>query len=225
MTTKTNMVQVAAKGFKTLHKILAPVGVWLAVLVVLAGLSSPAWAQLDTGSVGGTVTDPSGKVVAGAAVTAHEVATGTNYATITSSTGYYSFPSMRIGTYEVKASASGFKAAVYRGVVVSIGSHTGRDVVMTVGAATESVNVVAGTVSLESETSDIDEIITPEQVQDLPLAVGGSLRSLSAFEFLVPGAVGPGTSSGGSGFQMTKINGGQEEGTDYLLDGITTNRM
>src|SRR6202044_1259169 len=63
------------------------------------------------------------------------------------------------------------------------------------------------------------------QVADLPLQVSGNLRSLSTLEFLVPGTVGPGTSSGGSGFQMTKINGGQEEGTDYLVDGITTNRM
>ena len=89
MTTNKNMAQIAAKGFQTLHKIFAPVGAWLAVLVVLAGLCSPAWAQLDTGAVSGTVTDPSGKVVTGAAVAAHEVATGTNYATVTNNTGGY----------------------------------------------------------------------------------------------------------------------------------------
>ncbi|MGB7189940.1 MAG: hypothetical protein WBD10_07385, partial [Acidobacteriaceae bacterium] len=70
-----------------------------------------------------------------------------------------------------------------------------------------------------------DDTITPQQVESLPLQVTGNLRSLSTLEFLVPGTVGPGTSSGGSNAQMTKINGGQEEGTDYLVDGITTNRM
>ncbi len=132
---------------------------------------------------------------------------------------------MRPGTYEVKVTAKGFKDGVYNGVIVTVGGQISQDVALAVGSASESVEVTAGTVTLEKESSDIDASISPEQVADLPLVVSGNLRTLSTLEFLVPGTVGPGTSSGGSGFQMTKINGGQEEGTDYLVDGLTTNRQ
>jgi hypothetical protein len=197
----------------------------LGVVAMLLALSASAFAQLDTGSISGVVTDPAGKVVGDAAITATDAATGTTYKTASSSAGYYVFPSVRTGTYQVAITSAGFKTAVYSGVIVAVGATTSRDVTLAVGSANENVTVTAGTVSLEKDTSDIDASISPEQVQDLPLAVSGSLRSITSMEFLVPGTVGPGTSSGGSGFQMTKINGGQEEGTDYLVDGITTNRQ
>ncbi|HTW47729.1 MAG TPA: TonB-dependent receptor [Acidobacteriaceae bacterium] len=185
----------------------------------------PARAQLDTGSVSGVVTDPAGKVVSGASIKATEIATGTIYSTVSSSAGYYVFPSLHTGSYKLSVSAPGFSTAVYNGVSVVIGTGTTRDAALAVGSATETISVMSATASLETATSEIDATISPSQVEDLPLQVTGNLRSLSTLEFLVPGTVGPGTSSGGSGFQMTKINGGQEEGTDYLVDGITTNRM
>jgi hypothetical protein len=198
---------------------------WLTCVLVLLGLASPAVAQLDTGSIAGVVTDPVGKVVEGASIVALQTSTGTSYSTASSNAGYYVFPSVHPGIYELRVTAPGFKTDVLTGVVVSVGASTSRDIGLSIGSSMESVTVTAGAGSLEKETSDIDASITPEQVQDLPLAVSGNLRSITSMEFLVPGTVGPGTSSGGSGFQMSKINGGQEEGTDYLVDGITTNRM
>jgi hypothetical protein len=200
-------------------------GAGLVFLLMVLGFSASALAQLDTGSISGVIIDPAGKVVPGAAVRADETTTGTTYSTTTSLTGYYTFPSVRPGSYELKVNATGFKNEIYSGVVVAVGASTTRDITLAVGSTSEVVNVTAGTVTLERETSEVDATIAPEQVADLPLQVSGNLRSLSTLEFLVPGTVGPGTSSGGSGFQMTKINGGQEEGTDYLVDGITTNRM
>jgi hypothetical protein len=191
--------------------------------LLLAGL--PAVAQLDTGSISGVVTDPSGSAVKDVAITAKETSTGTTYKTISSATGYYVLPSVRTGTYEVKAEVTGFKTGVYAGVVVTVASHVGQDIKLAVGAVAETINVTADTLTLETESSEVDANVTKEQVIDLPLAVTGNLRSISSLEFLVPGTIGPGTSSGGSGFQMTKIAGGQTEGTDYLVDGITTNRM
>jgi hypothetical protein len=202
--------------------------VWVAGVALFALLLSglPALAQLDTGSISGTVADPSGSAIKDVKITAKEISTGTTYQTISSGTGYYVLPSVRTGTYELKAEpASGFKSAVYSGVVVTVASHVGQDIVLAVGAVSETVNVTADTLTLETESSEIDANITKDQVYDLPLAVTGSLRSISSMEFLVPGTIGPGTSAGGSGFQMTKIAGGQTEGTDYLVDGITTNRQ
>ncbi len=195
----------------------------LVLVLLLATL--PALAQLDTGSISGVVTDPTGSAIKDAAISARETSTGATYSTTTSSAGYYVFPSVRTGTYELKVEAAGFKTAVYTGVVVTVASHVGRDVALAVGTVSETTTVTANSLTLETESSNIDDTITRDQVYDLPLAVTGSLRSISTLEFLVPGTVGPGTSPGGSPFQMTKIAGGQTEGTDYLVDGITTNRM
>ncbi len=218
-------LQFKRRCLNVLQSGLPSFGASLVLALMVLGFTASAFAQLDTGSISGVVNDPAGKVVQGATVAANETTTGTTYSTTTSTTGYYSFPSVRPGTYELKVSAAGFKNEVYTGVVVAVGASSTRDISLTVGSTNEVVNVTAETVSLEKETSEVDANIAPEQVADLPLQVSGNLRSLSTLEFLVPGTVGPGTSSGGSGFQMTKINGGQEEGTDYLVDGITTNRM
>ncbi len=200
---------------------------WMALwlVIVVLGWTHVAQAQLDTGSISGVVTDPAGKVVPGVKIQALEKSTGAAFATVSSSTGYYTIPSVRTGTYQLTATAPNFKTTVLDGITVAVGVRRAQDVRLEVGAATENVSVTAGAIALEAESSDVDTSIQPAQVEDLPLQVTGNLRSLSTLEFLVPGAVGPGTSPGGSPFQMTKINGGQEEGTDYLVDGITTNRQ
>lgn len=197
---------------------------WLIVVVTLF-VALPAMAQLDTGSISGVVTDPSGSAVRDVTITVREATTGTTYKTTSSATGYYVLPSVSAGTYVLRAEGSGFKTVLYSGVVVTVGSHVGRDINLAVGTVSETVTVTAESQSLETESSNIDTTVTREQVNDLPLAVTGNLRSISSMEFLVPSTIGPGTSAGGSAFQMTKIAGGQTEGTDYLIDGITTNRM
>ncbi|MGH9599141.1 MAG: carboxypeptidase-like regulatory domain-containing protein, partial [Terracidiphilus sp.] len=190
---------------------------WLALPVLLAALALPACAQLDTGSIRGQVTDPAGDVVPHASIQAKQAATGAVYSTVTSRAGDYVLPSLHTGTYTVTASAKGFKTAVYTGIVVAIGTQVTQNAALAVGSPVETVTVSSASMQLETTTSEIDDTISPREVEELPLQVGGSLRSLSSLEFLVPGAVGPGTSSGGAGAtQMSKINGGQEEGTDYL---------
>ncbi|WP_238324680.1 carboxypeptidase regulatory-like domain-containing protein [Pseudacidobacterium ailaaui] len=181
----------------------------------------PAFAQLDTGSLDGTVTDSSGSVIANAAVTLTEQNAGTKYQGRTSSTGYYVFPSVRPGTYTLTVAYSGFRDFQKSGIRVYIGTRFSQNVTMQAGAATETVQVTANGPGLETSTSDIGTVITSEQVEELPLAVSGALRSLQTLEFLTPGAVGPGTSGGTT---YAKIDGGQTLGSDYLLDGISTQR-
>jgi Carboxypeptidase regulatory-like domain len=199
---------------------LPSVGAWL-LLLMLFGLAMPAVAQLDTGSITGIVSDSSGKVIPGAAITAIEGATGSAYSTVSSSTGYYVLPSVRTGTYAVKVSAPGFKAKLFSGVTVSVGASTARNAILEVGSATETITVTAGAQMLESDTSEVDDSIQPVQVEELPLTVAG-FRSLETLESLVPGTVGIGMAGS---TDTLKVNGGQEEGTDFLVDGITTNRQ
>src|ERR1700691_4483277 len=102
---------------------------WMAGMVLFAVLLAglPAVAQLDTGSISGTITDPSGSVVAKAQITATETATGTNYMTVSTKTGYYVFPSVHTGAYQLTIASSGFKTTVSSGITVSIGAATSYD--------------------------------------------------------------------------------------------------
>jgi hypothetical protein len=191
---------------------------------LLAGPTS-LLAQLDTGSIRGTITDPGGSVVGNVNITATETATGTTYTTASSKTGYYVFPSVRTGVYTITLTAPGFKTGIFSGITVSVGTSASHDFLLQLGQVAETVSVSSAALTLETATSEVGTSIQPEQVLDLPLAVTGALRSLSTLTFLTPGAVGPGTSAGGAGGQiLAKINGGQTLGSDYLIDGISTLR-
>jgi len=208
--------------FHALRFGFAPLPVCLALLVMLLGTTMPAVAQLDTGAIAGTILDQVGKVVSGSQVSIRGTDTGTVYTTVSSSTGYYVFPSVRTGSYDITVTSAGFKTAVHHGVIVAVGATAARDITLTVGATSETISVTAGAQTLEAETSDIDASIQPEQVEDLPLAVGGTLRSLETLVYLAPGTVGFGQAGQAD---TLKINGGQEQATDFLIDGITTNRQ
>jgi hypothetical protein len=177
-------------------------------------------AQVDTGSIAGTVTDPSGAAVPHADVSAVEAGSGTRYTTLSSSSGYYTFASVRPGSYTIIAKAPGFAAAKVTGVTVSISTRAPQNLSLPLASAAESVQVNADALHVETESSDIGTVISSREVEDLPLIAGG-IRSFSQLAFLSPGAVGPGTNGGTT---YTKIGGGQTEGSDFLIDGISTFR-
>jgi len=191
------------------------------LLGLLVGIPTTVLAQLDTGALAGTVLDPVGKSVPGAKITLTGVDTGTVYSAVSAASGYYSLPAIRPGRYEVTVTAAGFQTVVDHNVVIAVGTTTAFDVNLAVGAATVTISVMGGETGLETESSEIDAEISPQQEDKLPLSVSG-FRSPEALEFLAPGVAGFGQAS--SGTDTIKIAGGQELGTDFLLDGITTNR-
>lgn len=178
-------------------------------------------AQISTGSLGGTITDQTGSLIAGAKVVATETESGTVYRTTSSSSGAYVFTSLRPGTYAVEVNATGFSVAKVTALPIFVTTRSSHDFQLAVGAASDTVTVEAAGPSLETESSDIGTVLTESQVQDLPSATGGGIRSLTALTFLTPGAVGPGTNGG---IQFTKIGGGQTFGSDNLIDGISMQR-
>src|SRR5579875_1348263 len=161
MTSSSNSACRAGSGCCAIRAMLRTLAAWPALLILLFGARPALHAQLDTGSISGVVTDSAGSVVQGVAVTARESSTGTQYSTVSSSTGYYVFPSLHTGTYTISAVASGFKTAVYSGIVVMVGSHTGQNITLAVGAVNESVSVNAQALTLETETSEVDASVTP----------------------------------------------------------------
>src|SRR5512144_1096729 len=94
----------------------------LSILLMLT--ASVGWAQISTGSLSGTVTDPTGLVVAGAKITATHVPTNRNYETVTSEAGLYVFPTLDVGPYTVTVEQGGFKKLTRSGVVILISDRS-----------------------------------------------------------------------------------------------------
>jgi hypothetical protein len=202
----------------------------LCLLVTLFIASVPSFAQSTRGELAGTVTDPSGAVIAGAKVEAVGVDTGTRNEAVTTSSGSYHFPELAIGAFNVTVTFPGFSSSTSTGVRVTINSTTTLNVVLKPGATSENISVDASAPTVETATSDIGGTITQQQITDLPIAVAagvGGLRSPEAFSFLVPGVTGPGTGTGGNsanGVFFAKISGGQSYGAEVLLDGASITR-
>ena len=185
-----------------------------------------AGAQTVRGSLTGTVQDTSGAVIPNATVEAKNQATGDVSNTVTTSAGTFRFPELPLGRYDVTVTASGFSNRVFSGVQVQIQQVTALDVTLNPGAAAESVTVSADAPALETATSDIGGLVNSKQIVELPLALGGvgALRSPEAFEFLLPGTVGPGTANSNNGIFLSKIAGGQNYGNEVLIDGASQQR-
>jgi hypothetical protein len=193
-------------------------GTMVALLVLAV---TPALAQINSGSLSGTVSDSSGAVIPSARITATEVQTGTVYNSVANSAGIYTLPALLPGSYNVTVTAPSFKEEEVKGILVFVSDRTGHDFTMQPGASDVTVTVEANGPALDTQSSDVGTSISQQQVEDLPIATGSALRSLTMLTFLTPGAVGPGTNGGTFD---TKIGGGQTLGSDNLIDGLSTQR-
>jgi hypothetical protein len=194
----------------------------LACLLAVVG----AQAQTVFGNIVGTVTDSTGAVVPGANVKAVDESTGASFEVVTTSAGSYRFPQVPIGTFDISVTASGFSPEKLTGIQVNLQVTTAVNITLKVGSASQSITIVADAPQLQTESSDISGTITAQQYQKLPLALGGvgALRSPEAFIFLLPGNTGPGTANSPNGIFFSKIAGGQDYGSEVLIDGLSQQR-
>jgi Carboxypeptidase regulatory-like domain len=130
-------------------------------------LLGAAFGQSNQGSIAGNIFDPSGALVGAAKISAREVSTGAVYETVSSSAGAFKLPNMSIGTYDVTATAPGFKTATYRGVVVQVATTSALDIRLQTGTVSETVSVNADVPTVQSESSDIGTVVTTKQILDL----------------------------------------------------------
>ena len=184
-----------------------------------------AFAQLaGTGTIQGTVTDPSGAVVPNAQVTVTNVATSVKHQSATSGGGVFSFPNLPVGTYDLTATATGFKTYSRTGIVLEVGSNIGTNVTLSVGAANQEVRVEANGIALQTQDTSFKQTIDQKEVNELPL----NGRQMTDLIVLSGGAANtPGNDMTGSkNFFSSKtisIAGGQGNQTDYRLDGADNN--
>ncbi len=122
-----------------------------------------------TGTIVGTVVDSTGAVIAGAQVSITEADTNVTKQTATSSSGSYTVASLKPGTYRVSVVASGFSTTTVQKVELAVGSEQRVDLKLTPGSAQETVSVTAEAVGLDTENAAIGQVVTGNEIVDLPL--------------------------------------------------------
>jgi hypothetical protein len=192
-----------------------------ALLVMTLGVAT-ASAQTFRGSILGTVTDTSGASVSGATVTVHNVDTGIDRTTETTTDGGYLVPELPIGMYNVTIEKGGFQKAVTTGVRVDVSVERRVDAVLKAGAVTQQIVVQGETLSQVETTGDtLGGTLTQDNVKDLPI----NGRDYTKLIFLNPGVAGSPdqiTDSPGS-FGEFSMNGARGRSNNYLLDGTDMN--
>ncbi|HVO60895.1 MAG TPA: carboxypeptidase-like regulatory domain-containing protein, partial [Terriglobales bacterium] len=181
------------------------------VLFVLLG-AVVAWASI-TGSISGVVTDPSGAVISGATVVATNTQTGIKNTVTTDSKGFYSFPSLDVGTYNLEVSQSGFKTLTKTGLVIDANSALRADATLQLGAASEKIEVSSDAVHVETESTQMGDVITGKTMTAVPLN-GRAFTDLLALQ---PG-VSPYTASdsGTPGISDRPVDGGLNSGNQSV---------
>jgi hypothetical protein len=182
---------------------------------------TPAFGQMNTGELGGTVRDASGGFVPGATVVAEQTATGLKYTSVSNGSGEYLFGQLPIGVYKLTASAQGFKQSVLSNIEVHIGDQLRHEFSLEVGQQSEVVVVEASGAEVQLESAEIKDVIQHDQVMALPLRG----RQFLDLAMLSEGVVRPPGGTRGDALQQagTLVNVlGQRSGHNlYLVDGVT----
>src|SRR5438105_5363073 len=137
----------------------------------------------QTASVTGRITDPTGAVVPQASISAEAAESGITTRTLSDEQGYYTFPSLRPGVYTLTVSKTGFKPFRQMQLELAVQQAARLDLLLEVGAVTETIDVNAHAVLLDSESSTLGQVVENKQVLELPL-LG---RNPYALAMLVPG--------------------------------------
>lgn len=185
---------------------------WLTVLLFV--VASSLFSQTFRGAINGTVTDPAGAVVAGAAVKATNTATGVSLDTTTTSDGQFAFQDLPLGTYKISVTAGGFSPATIDNVPVTAGTPYTLPVKMKVGSSTTTVEVSAEALTLDTTSVMQNYTIPTEQVQNVPM----NGRDFTQFTAMAPGYAGySGAQAYGS------LNGTRPNQMNWQIDGVDNN--
>jgi len=184
----------------------------------MCALAASLFAQGERGNFNGTVSDPTGAVIASANVKIANVATGVELNITTTEAGVFRAPSLQPGTYRLTASAPGFKTGVRENVILAVAQTLTVDFNLEVGAVGDTVTISSEPPLLETGTAEIGSYVSKKEFDTWPITVGDGRRQIQQFIFTsLPGAVGD-TFLGG-------INGGQGYSHEILIDGIALGRM
>jgi carboxypeptidase family protein len=177
-------------------------------------------AQQITGNIRGTVTDPSGAVVVGAAVTARQTETGLSRETITDRSGSYVLLELPVGHYHLQVEAKGFQEYLQDGITLNVDETAAVSARLALGSEKQQVLVRADAELIEPTVTSMGKVVEQQELEDLPL----NGRNFSQLGLLQPGVVPltPGIAEAGGSLrngQAYAVNGQRPESNNFLIDG------
>src|ERR1700694_2829862 len=205
------------------------------LLVVICSLVFPACPLLHgqaTGSFFGTVSDKTGSVIAGAAVRATAEGTGLTRESKTDPTGHYIIALLPISEYTIRVEAQGFGPAEQKDVRLQVDEHRELDFTLSPASVSSSVEVSATQVAVETTNPTLGQVITSEEVAELPL----NGRNFVQLATLTPGTTqetnpnsfftgGPSSEVSTRGSFSLSVGGSRAQSTDWLYDGVDNNEL
>jgi hypothetical protein len=204
----------------------------LGLLCSLAFFICPLLYGQATGSFEGTVTDKAGAVVAGANVRVTSEATGLSREAKTDDSGHYLIPLLPVAIFDLHVDAQGFAPAEQKGVRLQIDEHREIDFSLVPASVTTNVEVSATEVAVETANPTLGQVITAEEVADLPLngrnfvqlatLTPGTTQSTNPNSFFTQAASSEAATRGA--FSLSS-GGSREQETDWLLDGNDNNQL
>ena len=181
-------------------------------------LASPSlWAQSERGTITGTVQDASGAVVPGAVVTLKNTQTGVTFTAPSNNAGDYTVPQLQVGIYTIRVEKEGFRPATVNGITLNASMTVRADATLDVGSAAQAVEVSASSLTIATENAKTSVTMNNKLVDELPLVVGGAMRSPFNLAALTPEAK---TLGGDRGFIL---GGGKAAAYGTTLDGVSAN--
>jgi hypothetical protein len=185
-----------------------------------------------TGSISGTISDPSGAAVPGAKVTVTAPATGASRSSTTNESGEYIIPLLGVADYNVQVELQGFQTAKAEDIRLQVDEHRELDFKLTPASVQASVEVNATAVSIQTSDATLGQVITTQQVADLPL----NGRDFVQLATLTPGVAqetnpysffngGPSSEASARGSYSLAVGGSRADSTDWLLDGNDNNEL
>jgi hypothetical protein len=193
----------------------------LFLLVATLGLGCvAAFSQMNTAEIAGQVKDPTGLVIAGAAVDGTHIATQQKFTATTNESGLFLLPQLPLGEYTLTVSAPGFKLAVQEHVALHVGDHIRQDFELALGEQSETVVVEGSSSILQVQSAEIKDVIQNQQVVDLPLKG----REFLELTLLGEGVVSPPGGTRGDALQQTgkliNVMGNRTGHNLFLVDGV-----
>src|SRR5262245_12793348 len=186
--------------------------IYIRIVVVVLCLPVVAVAQ-DRGSIAGIVMDSTGAIVPGVDVITKNTGTGVNHTAKTGEDGTYTLVYLPVGTYTVSTEKAGFRRTETV-IHVNVNTTVRLDLILEVGATEDTVEVIAEAPLVQMDRTDLGKVVPTKAILDLPLFLGGGIRSSLSFVMLTPGVIGdPGN---------PRIGGGLLDGQSKLLDGAET---
>jgi len=197
------------------------------VVIFLITVAVPGFAQVDTGSLVGTVKDSSSAVLPGVTVAATNLDTDVSTVVKTGADGNYVITPLHIGRYSVSVESKGFRREIRKDIVLDVQQSIKLDFTLEVGSVSQTMEVSGAAPLLETENASLGDVVTAQQIEQMPLN-GRRYTDLAALtsgvakviEGPVNGGSTPTNGNAGGSFAVNGVRGTQN---NFLLDGVDNN--